>query len=120
MHPSLLEHRRGTDLYELLPDNKHSNGLDSSIVVASAHALYGFTVNNTNASQQFILVFDLATLPADGAVPAVSFTVPGASDKAVEWVTPRKMNQGIVVCNSSTAGSKTLGSADCFFDVQYA
>ena len=26
---------------------------------------------------------------------------------------------GCIVCNSSTQGSKTIGSADCLFDVQY-
>ncbi len=115
----LLELGRYYPSYELLPDNAHSNGLAASIVVSGAHKLVGFTVNNTNASAQFIQVFDLAVLPADATVPAVSFTVGGASDKGVLWLPPRKMLQGIVICNSSTAGSKTIGAADCFFDVQF-
>jgi len=113
------EYGRGSDWYELLPDNKSSNVIAASIVIPQAHQLVGFTVNNTNASAQYILVFDQTTLPADGAVPVTSFTVPGASDKAVEWLRPRRMNRGIVLCNSSTAATKTVGSADCFFDVQF-
>jgi hypothetical protein len=26
---------------------------------------------------------------------------------------------GIILCNSTTQGTKTLGAADCIFDVQY-
>ena len=105
--------------YRVLPDNKRSTVLASSIVIAGAHQLFGFTVNSTNSAAQYVLVFDLAALPADGAVPDVSFTVPATSDKGLLWLPPRKMLQGIVVCNSTTAGTKTLGAADCFFDVQF-
>lgn len=120
MQPDLLHiEEQGRALYELLPNNQHSPALASSIVIAGAHILYGYTVSNTNTNPQYVQVFDLAVLPADGAVPAVVFTVPGASDKAVQWLPPRKMLQGIVLCNSSTAGTKTIGAADCFFDVQY-
>lgn len=120
MYPSITHLEELTrPTYECLPQNAHSNALVSSIAIAGAHKMYGFTVNNTNAAAQFILIFDLATLPADGAVPAVSLTAPGASDKGVLWLPPRKMLQGICICNSSTAGTKTIGAADCFFDVQY-
>ena len=105
--------------YERLPDNFHSNALAASIVIPGAHELYGFTVSNTNAAAQYVQVFDLSALPSDGAVPAVLFTVPGASNEGVQYLPPRKMLEGIVICNSSTAGTKTIGSADCFFDVQY-
>jgi hypothetical protein len=105
--------------YERLPDNKRSNALAKSIVIAGAHELFGFTVNNTNAAAQYILVFDRAVLPSNGAVPDVSFTVSASLDKGVQWLPARKMLEGIVIANSSTADSLTIGSADCFFDVQY-
>ncbi len=120
MGDDLLELGRDSDLYELLPDNISSNALANAIVVAGAHKFFGFTVNNTKASVQYILVFDAAVLPADGAVPAVSFTAPASSDKGVVWIPARKMLGGIVICNSSTADTKTIGSSDCLFDVQYA
>jgi hypothetical protein len=105
--------------WEKLPANKRSTVLTASIEIAGAHELFGFTVNNTNAAAQYVLVFDLANLPADGAVPDVSFTAVAAADKGVVWLPARRMNQGVVIANSSTADSLTIGSADCFFDVQY-
>jgi len=105
--------------WELLPANKRSTALASSIVIAGAHEFYGFTVNNTKASAQYVLVFDLAALPSNGAVPDVSFTASASLDKGVVWLPARRMTQGIVIANSSTADSLTIGSADCFFDVQY-
>ena len=120
MPADLMELHRDVPPYELLPDNKSSNALTNAIVIAGVHKLYGFTVNNTNAALQYVLLFDLSVLPGDGAVPVCSFTALGAQDKGVLWLPPRRMLQGIVVCNSSTAATKTIGAADCFFDVQYA
>lgn len=105
--------------YGSLPSNKRSTVLAASIVIAGAHEFFGFTVNNTKASAQYVLVFDQPTLPANGAVPDVSFTAAASSDKGVVWLPARRMNRGIVIANSSTADSLTIGSADCFFDVQY-
>jgi hypothetical protein len=103
-----------------LPANIHSNALSASLIVKSGQGLlYGFTVLNTNASAQFIQVFDAQSVPADGAVPAVVFVVAGAGDKGVNWIPARTFHTGIVICNSSTADTKTLGSADCFFDAQF-
>ena len=31
----------------------------------------------------------------------------------------REFESGLVICNSSTDATKTIGSADTFFDVQY-
>lgn len=103
-----------------LPLNKHSNALAASIVCKSGPgALFGFTVLNTKSSAQYVQVFDAQALPSDGAVPAVVFYVPATSHLPIEWVTPRAFLTGLVLCNSSTSSTKTIGSADCFFDVQY-
>lgn len=103
-----------------LPANIHSNALANAIVVKTGQALlYGFTVLNTNASAQFIQVFDASALPADGIVPAVSFTVAGSGQLGINWIPARTFHTGIVICNSSTAAAKTIGSADCFFDCQF-
>lgn len=104
-----------------LPSNIHSLVLEASRVVTTGPALlYGFTVTNTNASAQYIQVFDQSTLPADGAIPDELFKVPGSSSYPVQWLPWRTFNVGIVMCNSSTAATKTIGSADCFFAVQFA
>lgn len=103
-----------------LPSNHRSNGLVASLVATTGPSLlYGFTVLNTNASAQYIQVFDATALPADGATPDLVFTVSGSSNLPVQWIPWRTFNTGIVLCNSSTAGTKTIGAADCFFDVQY-
>ena len=103
-----------------LPRNIHSNGYVASLIVKTGPALlYGFTVYSSNASAQFVQVFDAATLPADGATPVVVFSVATVSDKGVQWLPARSFLTGIVICNSSTGPTKTIGSADCFFDVQF-
>ena len=82
--------------------------------------VYGFTVYNSNASAQSILMFDRSSLPADTAVPLMAFAVAGSANLGVYFGTMgRIFKQGLVLCNSSTATTKTIGAADCFFDVEY-
>lgn len=103
------------------PISVSSNALGNFIVVkGGAGSLYGFTVLNTKVSAQFIQWFDLLGLPADGTVPAGVISVPASTSVGVSWLdVGRWHNIGIVLCNSSTAATKTIGAADCFFDVQY-
>lgn len=80
----------------------------------------GFTATNTKASAQFICVFGTASTPADGAVPIMSIDIAANTAKAVFFgESGRWQHQGFTLTNSSTQGSKTIGSADCLFDVQY-
>jgi hypothetical protein len=104
-----------------LPSNNHSNVLAASLVACTGPAyLVAFTINNTNAAAQFIQLHDANVLPADGVAPAVVFTGPASSDKFVTYSLPgRFFQRGIVICNSSSAATKTIGAADCFFDVQF-
>lgn len=115
--------REFTDYLQVgvLPANKTTAALAASLVVkANQGKLYGLSVSNTNAAAQFIQIFDASTLPANGAVPLISFSVPATSAGSVYFGSVgRAFEQGIVVCNSSTQGSKTIGSADCIFDAQY-
>ena len=109
-----------SDDVRLLPLNNRSNKLESSRVIKTGPGLlYGFTVTNTNASSQFIQIFDAATLPADGATPDEVFNVPGSVSYPIAWIPWRTFNTGIIICNSSTAATKTIGSADCFFAAQF-
>lgn len=109
-----------TDQEALLPQNISSNILEASRFVKSGPGkLYGFTVYNSKTSAQFILIFDRASLPADGAVPACVFTVAASSNLPIQWIPWRTFGTGCVMCNSSTANTKTIGSPDCWFDVQF-
>jgi hypothetical protein len=91
----------------------------SAIVKAGKGVLHRVTVTNTNASAQYIQVHNSATVPADTAVPFDIFTVPASSTYVYEWEGGLVCSSGIVVCNSSTAPTKTIGSADCWFSVRY-
>lgn len=88
----------------------------SKILKASAGTLIHLVASNTKASAQMIQIFDSATLPLDNAVPLVSFKVPAADARSYDIpITGMPFSNGIVVCNSSTAATKTIGSADCLF-----
>ena len=117
--PALADDEHPLDPQDYLPRNKNSNVLTASFVLAGVHVLYGFTVTNTNVVAQYIHLFDASALPADGAAPNLPISVPGSTTLPIEWVHPRYMYNGIVLCNSSTVGTKTIGAADCWFDVQY-
>jgi hypothetical protein len=99
--------------------NGTSVGVAASLVVVQRPALvFGFTVSSVAA--QFIQIFDASALPANAAVPSLpSFPVGATSTIANVWIPPRAFRNGVVICNSSTQHTKTIGSADCIFDVQY-
>lgn len=102
------------------PFNYASRKLEAFAIVKTGDGwLYGFTVTSTKASAQFILIFDAPSLPADGAVPLIGKAAAAGDATGAEYFQPRRFESGLVICNSSTQGSKTIGSADCLFDVQY-
>jgi hypothetical protein len=106
---------------EELPRNASNPALAASLVVFTGQGrLMGLTWSNTKASTQFIQVFDASTLPADTAVPIISIDTSASAAKGLSF-TPggRWFTRGCIVCNSSTQGTKTIGSADCLFDAQY-
>jgi hypothetical protein len=103
-----------------VPTNFNRGVLQASIVLPGHSVVQGFTVYNTKASAQFLNVFDQATLPADGAVPLFSWALAANSGVGFSWApNGREFYAGLVLSNSSTDATKTIGSADCFFDVQY-
>lgn len=117
----------GAMFVELLEDGAstavsraQTTALATSLVVkASGGSLVGILGFNNSASDQYIQVHNAASLPANTAVPIVTFKV-FAGDNFF-WVPPKPLplDTGIVVCNSSTAATKTIGAADCWFNVEY-
>lgn len=101
--------------------NKTTTAYAASLVVKAVPGnLYGLTGYNSKASAQFIQIHDAAALPDDASVPKVVFTVPATSNFSIDFGEHgRSFATGIVVCNSSTGPTKTIGSADCWFDAQY-
>lgn len=106
-----------------VPLSATTNALAASLVVKSgAGLLFGISGFNNNAAAQFIQIFDAETLPADGAIPSVVIKAPAntTGNFSADWIFPgRFFSRGIVICNSSTAATKTIGAADCWFDAQY-
>lgn len=103
------------------PDNSTSTAYETNRVIkASSGILYSISGYNSKATAQFIQIHDAAALPADATAPKVLFTVPGLSNFSYSADKfGRFFANGIVVCNSSTGPTKTIGSTDCWFDAQY-
>jgi len=102
------------------PLSANPGKLASSFSVSGGLRVYGFSVYSSNVAAQFILVFDKSGLPADASLPL--YTIPVAATTLVsDYFGPmgRVFTQGLVLCNSSTGTTKTIGAADCFFDVRY-
>ncbi len=104
------------------PFNSHSTVYENARVVkAGPGTLYGFQGYSSRTSAQLILVFDLsAGVPANGAVPVIIIPVATASVFSAYWgKVGRRFERGIVLCNSSTGPTLTIGAADTWFDAQY-
>lgn len=93
----------------------------SIIAKASAGRLYSLTGYNSKTTAQFIQIHNTTTLPADTAVPIYVFTVPAQANFSLDFLPiGRFFATGITICNSSTGPTKTIGSADCWFNVEIA
>jgi hypothetical protein len=85
------------------------------VLKASAGTLVHISGYNSGPTQ-FILFFNSATVPANGTTAIKVLPVGAQSNFSSEvQITGLPFATGISVSNSSTAPTKTVGSADCFF-----
>lgn len=103
------------------PTNATSTAYERNRVAkASAGILYGISGYNSSTAAQFILVHDASSQPADGTAAAIVIRVPASSNFSYDpGRLGRSFGTGITVTNSTTSPTKTVGYADCFFDIQY-
>jgi len=103
-------------------DTSHNNTTayaTNLVVKASAGKLFEIRGYNSLASAQFIQVHDAASLPADTTVPEEVFTVSASSNFSISFPQGKVFSVGIVICNSSTGPTKTIGAADCWFSSDF-
>jgi len=87
----------------------------SHVLKASPGILISLAGYNAGADQ-FIQIFNSATVPADTAVPKYSQFVPANSNFTLDVpITGIPLTTGIAVSNSSTQPTKTIGGANCWF-----
>lgn len=93
----------------------------SSQALNAPATVYGLSGYNSKASAQFIQIHDSATAPADTAVPVFNMTVAATANFSIDFgVYGMPFLNGVYICNSSTAPTKTIGSADCQFFTRLA
>ena len=89
------------------------------VVVASPAKLFKINALNTNAAARWIQIFDAAAMPADATVPLISIPVGIGAAVSESWPDGRPFKNGICICNSTTAATKTIGAADSLIDASF-
>ncbi len=92
----------------------------ASLVVAASPARLVAVWGYNSGGAQFLQIHDSTTLPANAAVPKVAFAIAATSNFYFDVpLTGIDFGTGIVVCNSSTEQTKTIGSANCWINAIY-
>jgi hypothetical protein len=96
-----------------------SVALEASHVLATTKGkLFSLIIYNDKASAQYYQLHDAAALPSNGTVPILTVQVATKATLAIN--TPIPFVNGLVVANSSTGATLTIGSADSWFTAQVA
>lgn len=96
-----------------------------SIVIVGAKVCYSISGYSTNGSAQYIMLFDSASVPANGATPIEqikAFPDSAGNSGAFSWdfgARGLQFANGICAVNSTTGGTLTKGAADTFFLTAY-
>lgn len=103
-----------------IPLNKTTTSYTNSLIVKQEAGTLHFITGYNSGPDQFIQIHDSVLVPSDGSIPSIIFIIPAQSNFSFDLgVEGRYFSNGIIICNSTTGPTKTIGSADCWFDVQY-
>jgi hypothetical protein len=106
-----------------LPYGYNSGGalVGSGVIVNAGPArLFNLTVTSESASDQYVMLFDAAAVPANGAPAVAAFKVPAGSTAGIDYGSRGKaFKNGICWSNSSTLPDRTGGAADCFAEANW-
>lgn len=116
------------DLYAQGSAQASTNGFANSLIAfAGQVVLYGVEVYNNSATPKYLMVFDSATVPADGTFPIAGAQLTklialAANTHTAVAVTGGGENyqKGIAIVVSTTPGSLTIDTAaTTFIDAEY-
>lgn len=92
----------------------------SKVFKASAGILREVNGINTKTTAQYIQVHNATSAPADSATPTIVMLVEAGANFSIDLGEDGQyFSTGITICNSSTAATKTIGSADCIINGRY-
>lgn len=96
-----------------------ANAAAASAIVATAPG-WVFDIFGYNVSEPFIQLHDAAALPADASVPLLALPVLAGQWFEFHFPTGIRFFNGLVLCNSSTDLTKTIGGATTQFVCGYS
>jgi len=100
----------------------NSNGLSNAIQAAAAPArLFSVTCYNNTAGVIYLQCHDKASAAAEGDAPKLLVKILPDTTGGFDWSSARIFSNGIYICSSSTAATKTLGGAsDAIIDATFS
>lgn len=106
----------GTPQHISGPQRVESAAYEASRVMSESPGIVKAVHGYNSGPAQWIQLHDAAALPADTAVPAHIIRVAATSNFVFDipedgW----PFQNGLVVCNSTTGPTKTIGAANCWF-----
>ncbi len=102
--------------------SKTTSWENSRVVSANNAIFYSASLSNKGGTNLYLMVFDAASLPANGTVPTMPPLLVGGTDtrSISNLPLPDKFTNGIVVAASTTQENLTVDTnSNSFFYVQY-
>ena len=101
-----------------LPDQTGSTGKVNSQVISTGPRVL-IAVSGLSEIDQTIMIFDAVAVPNDGASPKERIPAPANYPFSFESNRGIECRTGIVICNSTTPGTLTLGAVDTYWNVKH-